>query len=513
MTQAPLTQPQSFSYAEPYGEPYGEYYAAIDLGSNSFHMVIVHVVNGSVQIIGKVKQKVRLAAGLNDEMELDEESMERGWSCLQTFAERLQDIPRSNVKVVATATLRLATNAQVFINKAEQILSHKLHVISGEEEARQIYLGVAYTSANQGNSLVIDIGGASTEIIIGNDMQPIHLVSLDMGCVTFMERYFKGGVLSAENFANAKAAAYALLAPVEDAFLCFDWQNCLGASGTPQAITEILVKQEISDAIRLDYLKNLEQQCIDCAAIDKLAIEGLEPNRQPIFPSGLAILIALFERLQIRTMNISGGALREGLIYGMLDNLPENDRRQQTLNQTMQRYHIDKKHAYIVQSMAISLCRQMCEQQNICHLDTETVLGAAAALHEIGLHIEYKKHHEHGAYILNHIELPGFTRLQRAAIRDLVKSHRLKPDLSIFDHYHEDVKPMLLSLVRILRLSVVICIRRQVNEVPPVSIAIDGDHWLLTFPENWLKTHPLLNAELVNETWLQHRAGWHLECV
>ncbi len=160
-------------------QTYGEYYAAVDLGSNSFHMVIVHVVNGSVQIIGKIKQKVRLAAGLDDELALDDVSMERGWQCLQVFSERLQDIPPSNIKIVATATLRLATNAHVFIRKAEEILNHKLEVISGEEEARQIYLGVAYTSANQGNSLVIDIGGASTEIIIGNDMQPIHLKSLD----------------------------------------------------------------------------------------------------------------------------------------------------------------------------------------------------------------------------------------------------------------------------------------------------------------------------------------------
>ena len=217
----------------------GEYYAAVDLGSNSFHMVVVHVVNGSVQIIGKVKQKVRLAAGLNDRMELDEVSMERGWQCLQTFAERLQDIPRSNIRVVATATLRLAVNAADFIRKAEEILGHKLEVISGEEEARQIYLGVAYTSANQGNSLVIDIGGASTEIIIGNDMHPIHLVSLDMGCVTFMERYFPKGEITADNFATAQREAANLLDKVVDTFLCFDWHNCLGASGTPQAITEI----------------------------------------------------------------------------------------------------------------------------------------------------------------------------------------------------------------------------------------------------------------------------------
>jgi len=493
-------------------QTYGEYYAAIDLGSNSFHMVIVHVVNGSVQIIGKIKQKVRLAAGLDEHFALDAQSMERGWQCLQVFSERLQDIPPSNIKIVATATLRLATNAHEFIQKAESILNHKLNVISGEEEARQIYLGVAYTSANQGNSLVIDIGGASTEIIIGNDMQPIHLKSLDMGCVTFMERYFEGGEITQANFDNAKKAAHTLIKDVADTFLCFDWENCLGASGTPQAITEILVAQGISDAIRLDYLYHLQRQCIDCGNIDKLDIDGLEDNRKAIFPSGLAILICLFEALQIKHMNISGGALREGLIYGMLDNVTDNDRRQQTLNQAKQRYHIDNSHANAVSHTALGLCHQLCAQRNICHLDTETILGAAAQLHEIGLHIEYKKHHEHGEYILSHIDLPGFTRLQRAAIRDLVAQHRLGITADVFDKYHEDYRPMLKGLLRILRIAVVLCLRRQNKHIPEVSLLCEDDSWTLTFPEGWLKSHPLINAELANECWLQHKAGCELVC-
>lgn len=493
-------------------QSYGEYYAAVDLGSNSFHMVIVHVVNGSVQIIGKIKQKVRLAAGLDEELALDEVSMERGWQCLQVFSERLQDIPPSNIKIVATATLRLATNAHVFIKKAEEILNHKLEVISGEEEARQIYLGVAYTSANQGNSLVIDIGGASTEIVIGNDMQPIHLKSLDMGCVTFMERYFEGGNITQQNFDNAKAAAHALIADVADAFLCFDWENCLGASGTPQAITEILVAQGISDAIRLDYLYHLEKQCIEGENIKSLSIDGLDDSRKPIFPSGLAILISLFEALHIQHMNISGGALREGLIYGMLDNIRENDRRQQTLNQAKYRYHIDGTHANNVQQVALALCHQLCAQQNICHLDTETILGAAAQLHEIGLHIEYKRHHEHGEYILSHIDLPGFTRLQRAAIRDLVAQHRLAINNATFDKYHQDYRPMLQGLLRVLRIAVVLCLRRQNKHIPEVSLACDGSNWVLSFPEGWLKDHPLINAELANECWLQHKAGCELIC-
>ncbi|WP_051275546.1 hypothetical protein [Aestuariibacter salexigens] len=489
-----------------------ELYAAVDLGSNSFHMVVVKVTAGSVQIIGKVKQKVRLAAGLDADMVLDEDSMQRGWNCLATFAERLQDIPASNIRVVGTATLRIAANADVFLRKAEQILNHKIHVISGEEEARQIYLGVAYTSANQGNSLVIDIGGASTEIIVGNDMTPLRLVSLEMGCVTFMERYFPDGQLSVDNFERAHRAAVEHLLPIKDDFLAFDWQNCLGASGTPQAVLEILVAQGISDAIRLNYLNILKQQCIDCGHIDALSIEGLEESRRPIFPSGLVILIALFEQLQIKDMNISGGALREGLIYGMLDNLKDNDRRQLTLTDAMRRFHIDIDHAKRVNEIAQTLCRQMCAQANVCNFDTDAVLAAAALLHETGLHIEYKKYHLHGAYILTHLPLPGYTKLQQEGIRDLVQNHRQEIDVALFDRYHEEVKAQMIGLVRILRIACMLCIRRQDNHVPEVTLSINDTDWTLTFPDGWLKAHPLIDAELANETWLQHKAGWKLHC-
>ena len=487
-------------------------YAAVDLGSNSFHMVIVRVVSGSVHIIGKVKQKVRLAAGLDENMVLDQLSLERGWKCLETFAERLQDIPLSNIKIVGTATLRLAANADLFIKKAEKILRHKLNVIDGEEEARQIYLGVAYTSANQGNSLVIDIGGASTEVIVGNDMNPIHLVSMNMGCVTFKERYFADGNISDENFECAIKEAKSLLEPVINDFISFDWQQCLGASGTPQAITEILVTQGISDSIRIDYLHNLKQQCIDCVTIDLLQIDGLAESRRAIFPSGLAILIALFEQLNIQEMQISGGALREGLIYGMLDNMQQNDRRLQTLEQCIERFHIEPQHANRVKGIALSLFKQVQNQMVLGKVDCEAILMASAMLHEIGLHIEYKLHHKHGAYILSHLPMVGYTQQQRGGIKTLVESHRQEIKLSLFDSFHPEVRQALLVLVRVLRLSCLLSIRRKDNLLGDFTLSASDENWTLTFTEGWLKSHPLIDAELANEKWQQHKVGWVLEC-
>lgn len=497
--------------ASPFSQP-EQLYAAVDLGSNSFHMVVVRIAAGNVSIIGKVKQKVRLAAGLDKEMNLDEASLERGWQCLATFAERLQDIPLANIKVVGTATLRLANNAKQFLQKAEAILQHKIDVISGEEEARQIYLGVAYTSANQGNSLVIDIGGASTEVIVGNDMTPIHLVSLNMGCVTFKERYFSDGFITEKAFSEAILNAKTLLASVKNDFISFDWQQCLGASGTPQAITEILITQGISDSIRLDYLYNLKQQCLDCVKIEDLDIVGLTEARRSIFPSGLAILIALFEELNIQHMQISTGALREGLIYGMLDNMQQSDRRTQTLEQIIKQFHIDPEHAHRVKNLALILFKQVQHQLNFKKFDCEGALIAATMLHELGLHIEYKQYHKHGAYILAHIPMIGYTQQLQNCVRVLVLNHRGDINLIDFAPFQVDIHDKLMVLLRIVRLACLLSIRRKDKLLPQIDINIQEDVWGITFPEGWLKAHPLIDAELANEKWQQHKVGWKLNC-
>ena len=490
-----------------------EYYAAIDLGSNSFHMVIVRVLAGSVQIVSKNKHKVRLAAGLDEHFVLDAETIERGLNCIRNFAEKIQDIPPNNVRIVATATLRLAVNAADFVSPAERILSHKLQVISGEEEARQIYLGVAYTSANQGNSLVIDIGGASTEIILGRDLQPVHLTSVNMGCVTYMERYFMDGELNEKNFEAAYLAAKENIGPLINSFLCFDWQQCLGASGTPQAVTQILVKQGINDAIRLKYLYQLRETCIAQRNISRLDIDGLPVARRAIFPSGLAILIALFESLKIENMQIAGGALREGIIYGMLDNYQKADRRTQGINQLVSKFHIDPRHSQRARSIAIELCNQMCAQAQFCDYDTHGVVSAAAALHELGLHISYKSYHEHGAYILDHVEITGFTTLQRMMIRDLVSMHRQDLDLTALNNYGPDIRLSLICCVRILRISVILVSRRRNDAIPQIALQIDDDHWSLILPDNIKHKHPMIHTELVHECWLQHKAGWQLSLI
>lgn len=495
-------------------ETQDEYYAAIDLGSNSFHMVIVRVLAGSLQIVSKNKHKVLLASGLDASNKLSDEAIKRGLICLKNFAEKLQDLPTKNVRIVATATLRLATNADTFIEAAQNILEQSIDIISGEEEASQIYLGVAYTSSNQGNSLVIDIGGASTEIILGRDLQAIHLASLNMGCVTFMDKYFSEGELNEDNFNQACEAAKQIIKPHINDFLCFDWQQCLGASGTPQAITQIMVRQGINDAIRLSYLYQLKTACLTHSHISQLDIDGLPATRQSVFPSGLAILIALFESLSIVDMHISGGALREGIIYGMLDNFQNTDRTDQGLNQLISRFHIDPTQSERAQKTCAYLYRQSESSKKNIESNYFPVLNAAAALHELGLHVGYQYYHEHGAYILNHVEIIGYTQLQRMMIRDLVANHRNDIVLDMLDTYGDELRQSMINALRVLRIAIILISRRKDDAIPQLKIVKQSDtQWDLILPVKMKQSHPLIHTALVHECWLQHKAGWKLTLI
>ncbi|MDX1678126.1 guanosine-5'-triphosphate,3'-diphosphate pyrophosphatase, partial [Arsukibacterium sp.] len=404
--------------------PHSDIYAVIDLGSNSFHMLMVKVVGGSVQVIGRVKRKVRLAAGLNDNLVLSRKAMKRGWECLALFAERLQDIPAANIRIVGTATLRLAQNVKTFLKEAETILGQKVQVISGADEARIIYLGVAHTSNCDSNRLVIDIGGASTEVVVGRGFTPELLASLNMGCVTFLERHFGDGELSEENFSQAINAAEQQVDLICAQFLATGWQIAVGASGTVQAVQEILVAQGKDEVITLGKLEDIMQQAMACGPISQLNILGLAQERKQVFASGLAILVALFRKLQIHGMTLSGGALREGVLYSMLPQLQHSDVRNRTVASLMVRYFIDQRHAGRVADMAVELAGQLQHRWDLNKFEGLSMLRCGALLHELGLLIEYKNHHHHGAYIINHSDLPGFTRAQQQLVMALVHNHR-----------------------------------------------------------------------------------------
>ena len=289
-------------------------YTIIDLGSNSFHMLTVNKTDDGFSVYSKKKQKVRLASGLDQDNNLSQEVIDSGLNCLRLFREELDKLKPVKILISATAALRLANNKQLFITQAEKILQHPINLISGIEEAKTIYRGVAFTEQLQKQLLVIDIGGASTELIIGQGHDVLKAESLNMGCVTWLNNHFANNQLDEENFNSAIAAAKKVIATYIIAYKNLGWSLCMGASGTIQAVNEVNTAQQLETALTLPLLNKIKQQCIESGRIETLQIDGLKASRKPVFASGLSILIALFECLQVEAIKPSKGALREGLI-------------------------------------------------------------------------------------------------------------------------------------------------------------------------------------------------------
>ncbi|TLX45175.1 guanosine-5'-triphosphate,3'-diphosphate diphosphatase [Pseudoalteromonas phenolica] len=482
-------------------------FAVIDLGSNSFHMLIAKHIAGGVHTIGRVKRKVRLAAGLDENNTLSSDAMQRGWECLALFAERLQDIPKQNISIVATATLRLATNAQEFKIQAEKILNHKINIISGELEARTIYKGVAHTSACQGKQLVIDIGGASTEVVIGKGFEALLYKSLDMGCVTYLERYFQNGLLSEKNFEQAIAAAHNVITPIKSQYIETGWELAIGASGTVQAIQEILAATGQTDQLSLEKLQHIKAEAIKHKNVSTLSLPGLSEERRLVFVSGLAILIALFEALNIQQMGLAGGALREGVLYSMISDLHHSNIRERTLESFALRFHTDKEQAKRVSDVALLIAKQL---QHAWQLDLQQVnvlLCATAHLHEIGLLIDYKQYHQHSAYILSNTDMPGYSPAEKKVIVSLLKGHRADLNDALFSHLGAN-KALTEKLVRIIRLAVILSMRRKDDVLPTFEVKADKNRLNISFSEDWLAQHPLMKSELEQESVYQSKLNW-----
>ncbi|MGF1751814.1 guanosine-5'-triphosphate,3'-diphosphate diphosphatase [Vibrio cionasavignyae] len=483
-------------------------YAAIDLGSNSFHMLVVRHIDGSIQTMAKIKRKVRLAAGLNDTMALSPEAMQRGWDCLSLFAERLQDIPKENIRIVGTATLRTATNVDIFLDKANDILGYPIQVISGEEEAATIYKGVAHTSGGTGRRLVVDIGGASTELIIGEGFQPKALTSLKMGCVTWLERHFKDRQLNKKNFDCAISAAKDTLAPILGQYQQIGWDTCVGASGTVQALQEIMLAQGMDEVITHAKLKRLQKQAMQADHLEELDIEGLTLERALVFPSGLSILIAIFELLELEYMTLAGGALREGMVYDMVSELQQDDIRARTINSVQSRCQLDVAYGEQVATTALQLLNACGGDNCIREPHGEALLTTAAKLHEIGLTLDFKKAGEHGAYLLKNIDLPGYTRAQKHFLAEVIR--RYKDQLSPLPPQHAISAESATRALRLLRLAVIITHRRQRDLQPNVTLESNRDHLTLTLDKQWLEHNPLTAAELEIESNRQSDLGWPL---
>lgn len=290
-------------------------YAVGDLGSNSFHLLITRFVDNDFHPVDKVKRKVRLASGLDDNNNLTPETIHRGLDCLTLFAKHLVNIPVNNILIVATATLRIANNSQHFIDSANKILPVNINLLSGEQEAETIYLGATCQQNSHEKQLVLDIGGASTELIVGENCNAKKAISLNLGCVSFTQKYFSCGQLSRHNFSQAINAATDMIQPISTEFLQLGWQSVLGNSGTMQALAELLAYRQQPIVITMDFLEKIKQELIQYKNIKSVDFAGLREDRAAVLASGLAILIALFKCLNISQLQPSNGALREGLLF------------------------------------------------------------------------------------------------------------------------------------------------------------------------------------------------------
>ena len=462
-------------------------------------MMITRQLADSVQVVDKVKRKVRLAAGLNHQNILSEEAMARGLECLSFFAERLQDIPIENVRIVATATLRLAKNRQTFINRANKILGQNVTLLSGEQEAELIYLGVAHTSCCQEKRLVIDIGGASTELIVGSALQPKKICSVDIGCVTFNRQFFSNGLLTEDNFNQAISAAKQVISPLIEPYCKIGWQSILGGSGTMQALAEILMYQNRPTIITSTFLKEIQQQLIDNHAIEKINIAGLISERTPVIASGLSILIAIFDSFSITQLQLSNGALREGLLYEMLPCNKNISIRKRTALSLMHRYHVDKQHASRVKAQVDSLFTSLSSPWQLKKDNSYELLLISCELHEIGLLLEFKHHQKHSAYIIEHAELPGFDQADRQLLQAFVKLYKGDIDHQLLIQSVTDSRTAG-YLLAILRLSVILCRLRKDDILPHYQSSIDENNTInLCLPKDWLAEHPLIADELTSE--------------
>ena len=484
--------------------------AAIDLGSNSFHMIVARVdEQGNFAMVDQMKEMVRLRGGLNKQNDMDEAVAQNALDCLQRFGDRVRHLDASCVRAAGTNTLRSMNQSKAFLKKANKALGHRIEIIPGREEARLVYLGVSHTvSGDLGNQLVIDIGGGSTEFIIGKKFEPKILESLNFGSVSATKNYFADGLLSKKNWKQANTALRLEIMPIEQEFSSDNWKVAIGSSGTIKA-TQALAEQLGLDKfkITLDALYKIRAHMMQMESIDKLDLPLMNVERVPVYAGGLAILIAVFEALKIDVMTVSEGALREGLLYDLLGRIQHEDVRDRSVRDLMQRFNIDKKHATLVKKTALHCFKKLRKDWGLTK-KRKHILAWAADLHELGMSITHDKHHLQGSHILEYADIPGFVSRRQYWLSVLVKSHRKKLSVESLDELSEEDKSTVIYLIVILRLAVLLHRSRQNIEIYP---DVEGkENFLLLNVEGDIKDQALLEADLIQEQQWLSKIGFEL---
>lgn len=490
-----------------------ELLAAVDLGSNSFHMVVARYIHGQLTVIDRLRESVRLGSGLDEEGRLDRDVAARALACLERFGQRLREIHPDRLRVVGTNTLRRAHRKQAFLEKARAALGAPIEIVSGLEEARLIYSGVANTSPMaEGKRLVVDVGGGSTELIIGEALAPLKLESIELGCVTMSERYFPGGRMSAKRFARARVAARSELEPIEPAFRKIGWQTAIGSSGSIKSVADAIRELDpASQGITADGIDALTAKVLRAEHVRDIALDSLSEDRRVVFAGGLTIVTEIFSTLGISRMDVADGAMRDGLLYDLVGRLTREDARERTVRAMQARYHVDTGQAERVEATAAGFLSQVAESWQLDDPLAEQLLSWAARLHEIGLDVSHSRYHQHGAYLLEHADMPGFPREEQRLLSRLVGGHRRKLSTEGFDKLLPPWDRRIMPLIVLLRIAVLLHRGRGRAPLPELALIPRGRNILeVRFPVRWLREHPLTVADLSQEIDLLNAADFRL---
>jgi len=490
-----------------------EIIAAVDLGSNSFHMIVGELRHGQLAILDRLRETVRLAEGLSADGNLSDDARNRALDCLSRFGERLKDMQAGSVRVAGTSTIRRVGDNSSFIAEAEAHLGHPIEVVSGIEEARLIYSGVSHSlPPTDGMRLVSDIGGGSTEVILGQASTPRALESLHMGCVSMTERYFPDGRISRWGFNQARMAARLELRPVKAFFRGDSDVQAIGTSGTILATAAVLQELGLVDAgITLPAVDALIDKVAEFDSVSDISLNGLSDRRAQVWPGGLSILAELLNTLRIDVMHISDGAMREGLLYDLLGRLQHEDARERTVSAVASRFQIDGDQADRVARVAGDLHLQCRE---VWQLESELagkMLAWASRLHEIGLDISHDGYQRHGAYIAEHADLPGFPQAEQRFLATLIGGQRHRIDASRFDALPQSWRTAALRLLIVLRLAVLLNRSRTATDLPSVSLSVEQNGLRIGCDTAWLKDNPLTVADLAREQEFLARVGYDLQ--
>jgi exopolyphosphatase/guanosine-5'-triphosphate,3'-diphosphate pyrophosphatase len=488
--------------------------AAVDLGSNSFRLQVARVEGAQLYMLDELREPVRLAAGLTADKYLDAEAQQRALVALGRFAERLRGLPREAVRAVGTNSFRVAKNAADFIPQAEHVLGFPIEVIAGREEARLIYLGVAHgLPPSKEHRLVIDIGGGSTECIIGSRLKPLKLESLYMGCVSFSARYFPDGKIAKQNLKQAELAARNEFQTIAADYKG-QWQHAFGSSGTAKAIAEILELNGYGkNGITREGLEKLRAHLLDAGDVQKLSLQGLRPDRLPVIAGGFAIMYAAFCELDIARMDAALGALREGVLHDLWGRSHDQDVRVVAVQQFMQRYRVDTKQAARVAKLADALALQFSGGEELSDSNNWKtalhLLDWAAHLHEIGISVSHSGYHKHTAYILANADMPGFSKKEQARLSLLALAQR--GNLSKLQGQLKNSEDYILAMS--LRLAVLFYRNRSDIALPVLHSRFSGTKFHLSIDPDWLAQNPLTEAALQDEVKQWKALGVGLQIV